>query len=221
MQSYKEIALSDVARDAVMQLQENIKTIASNNAGTSFPTENLYDGMLCYRTDEKKYYTYDEATKTWEYGLARALKYRGSVETYSDLPTDPEVGDMWNVKTADETQGIKAGDNVAWSGSEWDNMGGTVDLSGCAMRAELQQDIVDLQLVNDTKIFVTTRNRSMYVLNIDNVDNSKKAACDGNGNNISNTYAPKSSPTFTGVLTAETVTITDKLNIPGGRIWIE
>lgn len=168
MQSYKEIALSDVARDAVMQLQENIETIASNNAGTSFPTENLYDGMLCYRTDEKRYYTYSEATKTWE----------------SLFP----------------------------------------------MRTELQRDIVELNLVGGSEIFVTERNRTTTKMVIDNVDNSKKAVQDASGNVITSTYAtktelnakaPTASPTFTGILTAETVTVTDNLNIPGGRIWIE
>ncbi len=61
--------------------------------------------------------------------LSKALKYKGSVATYADLPTDAEIGDMWNIQKADKTAGIKAGDNVAWSGSEWDNMGGKVDLS--------------------------------------------------------------------------------------------
>ena len=34
---------------------------------------------------------------------------------------------MWNVKTASEHN--KAGDNVVWDGKEWDNQGGTIDLS--------------------------------------------------------------------------------------------
>ncbi len=66
MQGYKEIALTDIARDAVMQLQENIKTIATNNAGTSFPTTNLYDGLMCYRTDQKRQYVYNASSKEWE-----------------------------------------------------------------------------------------------------------------------------------------------------------
>ena len=39
---------------------------------------------------------------------------------------------MWNVETADPDHGIKAGDNVAWDGAQWDILGGNHDLSGYA-----------------------------------------------------------------------------------------
>ena len=66
-------------------------------------------------------------------GLATVYKYKGSVETYADLPTsDQQVGDVWKVETADPDHGIKAGDNVAWDGAQWDILGGNHDLSGCA-----------------------------------------------------------------------------------------
>lgn len=66
-------------------------------------------------------------------GLATVYKYKGSVETYADLPTSgQQVGDVWNVETADPDHGIKAGDNVAWDGAQWDILGGNHDLSGYA-----------------------------------------------------------------------------------------
>lgn len=66
-------------------------------------------------------------------GLATVYKYKGSVETYADLPTTGQkVGDVWNVETADPDHGIKAGDNVAWDGAQWDILGGNHDLSGYA-----------------------------------------------------------------------------------------
>lgn len=66
-------------------------------------------------------------------GLATVYKYKGSVETYADLPTsDQQVGDVWNVETADPDHGIKAGGNVAWDGAQWDILGGNQDLSGYA-----------------------------------------------------------------------------------------
>lgn len=66
-------------------------------------------------------------------GLATVYKYNGSVETYADLPTSGQkVGDVWNVETADPDHGIKAGDNVAWDGAQWDILGGNHDLSGYA-----------------------------------------------------------------------------------------
>lgn len=66
-------------------------------------------------------------------GLTTVYKYKGSVETYADLPTSGQkVGDVWNVETADPDHGIKAGDNVAWDGAQWDTLGGNHDLSGYA-----------------------------------------------------------------------------------------
>ena len=55
--------------------------------------------------------------------LASSMKYKGQKDTYSDLPeTGNSTGDVWDVK-AD-------GHNYAWNGTSWDDLGGTVDLSG-------------------------------------------------------------------------------------------
>ncbi len=71
--------------------------------------------------------------------LVGVFKYKGSVATYSDLPsTDNVVGDVYNV--------VDTGKNYAWSGTEWDDLGGIVDLS----------DFVDLtrtQIISGQKIF--------------------------------------------------------------------
>ena len=66
-------------------------------------------------------------------GLTTVYQYKGSVATYAGLPTTGQkVGDVWNVETADPDHGIKAGDNVAWDGAQWDTLGGNHDLSGYA-----------------------------------------------------------------------------------------
>lgn len=66
-------------------------------------------------------------------GLTTVYRYKGSVATYADLPTTGQkVGDVWNIETADPDHGIKAGDNVAWDGAQWDILGGNHDLSGYA-----------------------------------------------------------------------------------------
>lgn len=66
-------------------------------------------------------------------GLTTVYQYKGSVATYTNLPTTGQkVGDVWNVETADPDHGIKAGDNVAWDGAQWDILGGNHDLSGYA-----------------------------------------------------------------------------------------
>ena len=66
--------------------------------------------------------------------IASVLIYCGSVNTFSNLPANALVGDVYNIVTAGGTDAngtaIKAGDNVAYNGSGWDVLAGTIDLSG-------------------------------------------------------------------------------------------
>lgn len=70
--------------------------------------------------------------------VASVYRYKGTVTAYADLPVSgQEVGNVYNVETADSTHGIKAGDNVAWNGTTWDVLAGEIDLSAYATKAEL------------------------------------------------------------------------------------
>lgn len=69
--------------------------------------------------------------------LSGVYHYKGSVAKYSDLPADASSGDVYNIEAADKTNGIKAGDNVAWNGTAWDVLAGTIDLSGYATTTAL------------------------------------------------------------------------------------
>lgn len=72
--------------------------------------------------------------------LVGGMKYKGSVQTYANLPSSgQENGDMWNVATADSTHGIAAGDNVVWNStaSGWDVLRGDVDMSAYVLESEL------------------------------------------------------------------------------------
>ena len=54
--------------------------------------------------------------------VSAVYQYKGSVATFDALPTGAESGDVYNVEAT--------GTNYAWTGTEWDALGGsTVDLS--------------------------------------------------------------------------------------------
>ena len=73
--------------------------------------------------------------------LTSVYTYKGSVENYSSLPnSDQKVGDTYNVRNADDEHGIKAGDNVAWNGTGWDDLSGQVDLTSYALKADAATD---------------------------------------------------------------------------------
>lgn len=63
--------------------------------------------------------------------VSAVYKYKGSVATYSALPSSGQsVGDVYNVEDT--------GDNYAWDGEKWDKLSGTVDLSAYATTANMQ-----------------------------------------------------------------------------------
>lgn len=77
--------------------------------------------------------------------ISSVYKYKGTVSTYADLPsTGLTVGDVYNIETADSQHGIEAGDNVAWTGSAWDKLGGDIDLSSYALKTELPTKVSEL-----------------------------------------------------------------------------
>ena len=76
--------------------------------------------------DLTNYYTKTEVDSK----VSAVYRYKGTVQTYANLPSsDLTVGDVYNIATADPTHDINAGDNVAWTGTEWDKLGGDIDLS--------------------------------------------------------------------------------------------
>ena len=63
--------------------------------------------------------------------ISTVFRYKGSVDTYSQLPSGTQaVGDVYNIATDDNANNIHAGDTVVWNGAYWDNLSGAVDLSG-------------------------------------------------------------------------------------------
>ena len=65
----------------------------------------------------------DNLAARLEAAISGVLHYKGSVASYADLPADAEVGDVYNC--------LDTGSNYAWTGSDWDELGTTVDISNC------------------------------------------------------------------------------------------
>ena len=86
----------------------------------------------------KKTETYSKAEVDGK--VAGVYHYKGSVASRAALPQSPAVGDVYNIQDED-------GQNVAWTGSAWDALGATVDLSAystttqtnAAIQANVQQ----------------------------------------------------------------------------------
>lgn len=120
--------------------------------------------------------------------LTSAVKYRGSVASFSALPTSGQsVGDMYNIKAAGGTDAngtaIRAGDNVVWNGSGWDDQAGTVDLSNYYTKSEMNGAVVSATVSDATLTFIH-KDASKSTVTVNNVAHAGKASQDDKGQAI-------------------------------------
>lgn len=104
----------------------------------------IIDSLESDRTDAALSAAQGKALKTLVDDLkapvAAALDYKGTKDTYDALPTEGnKKGDVWNVVAAHGT--TPAGTNYAWDGTQWDPLGGTVDLSGYYTKTQVDDAI--------------------------------------------------------------------------------
>lgn len=119
-------------------------------------------------------------------------KYAGSVDNYADLPASGNnTGDVWNIVNADAAHQIKAGDNVIWNGSAWDNLSGFVDLSNYPTNTDVAKAVVDTTYSGGTITFIH-KDGTKSTATIGDTSHATKADQDGEGNVITDTYYKKS-----------------------------
>lgn len=130
------------SQKGVVQLTDTVSADSSKAATPAAvkSVKDIAEGKQSPQTTLAGYGITDAYTKTEVDGLvSSALHYKGSKDTYADLPTTGnKVGDVWNVAEADAAHGVKAGDNVAWNGTTWDVLSGTVDLSGYMLTTDME-----------------------------------------------------------------------------------
>ena len=81
-------------------------------------------------------------TETINDKITNVYRYKGSC-AYAELPTTGNVtGDVWNVTDAHDK--FPAGTNYAWNDTEWDALGGSVDLSPYAKTEDVNKSITNL-----------------------------------------------------------------------------
>ena len=77
--------------------------------------------------------------------VSGVFTYKGSVASYSDLPSSGNVtGDVWNVEDT--------GDNYAWNGTTWDKLAGEIDLSAYATTANVTSAIANSEANTNSAI---------------------------------------------------------------------
>ena len=73
--------------------------------------------------------------------VSSVYRFRGSVTTYNDLPTEGNVqGDVWNVEDT--------GANYAWDGTKWDKLSETIDLTPYLTKEDAASTYATITTVN-------------------------------------------------------------------------
>ena len=89
--------------------------------------------------------------------ISNVYEIKGS-STVANLPTNPEVGDVYNITDSGTITGteivLSAGDNVVYTSDGWDKLAATVDLSSYATETELER----LQYYGDKDIVPSDEN---------------------------------------------------------------
>lgn len=133
----------DSETDVVTISNTNSAAIWGNITGTltdQTDLKNALDAKQDPATTLAGYGITDAYTKTEVDGkFSGIFHYKGTVNTYDDLPTEGMLtGDVYNVIEKHETDPVfPAGANLAWSGEDWDVLGGVVDLSAYSTTDEM------------------------------------------------------------------------------------
>lgn len=106
--------------------------------------------------------------------VASALIYKGSVNSFSVLPTDNlKIGYLYNIANAGGTDAngtaIKAGDNVCYNGTGWDVLAGTVDLSGYVLTSTLNTTLANYVTKDGSKVLSTNDFSAYYKGKLDDL----------------------------------------------------
>ena len=64
-QDYNVLQPTGIIAQDREKINNNFEAVASNFAGTAFPTANLYAGMMCYRSDLQKLYYLNNDKTSW------------------------------------------------------------------------------------------------------------------------------------------------------------
>ena len=96
-------------------------------------TRAQYDSITDKSPTELYYITDDDTYVNKAYVdsvVSSTYRYKGSVADRASLPTtDLTVGDVYNLQDT--------GMNVAWTGTEWDELGATINLDNYALKTEI------------------------------------------------------------------------------------
>lgn len=107
--------------------------IYSVDTNTTYHNATQAGSGLMSEVDKRKLDAFRNATDyALKTDMANVYRYKGSVETYNDLPSvSNALGDVWDVKSD--------GKNYAWKGEAWDDLGGVLKIDETALTSAINK----------------------------------------------------------------------------------
>ena len=104
----------------------NVYTLDADDNTRKIPTTSWVNNRINTITSAMDVYTTNQVDTAIATAISGVYRVKGSVSSYNTLPANGNVqGDVYNV--------LDTGDNYVWTGTEWDKLSGTVDVSTAAM----------------------------------------------------------------------------------------
>lgn len=119
----------------------NVDNTADLDKPISTAVQNALENKADRATTLNGYNISDAYTKAEiDSKLTAVYKFKGSVNTYNDLPTtDQTVGDVYNV--------LDTGDNYGWTTDGWDKLAGNIDLTPYLTKEEAQDTYAKISTI--------------------------------------------------------------------------
>ena len=132
--AYTKTETSEQITSAVNGAKSELQTAIDGKVAKSDITTTIAESSVASDTKVPSEKAVASAVEEVKAVASTAYKYKGS-DTYENIlaKESPAVGDVWNSTTANGV--YPKGTNYAWNGTEWDALGGEVDLSAYQVKA--------------------------------------------------------------------------------------
>lgn len=132
--AYTKTETGEQITSAVNTAKSELQTAIDGKVAKADITTTIADSSVASDTKVPSEKAVASAVEEVKAVASTAYKYKGS-DTYENIiaKENPAVGDVWNSTTANGV--YPKGTNYAWNGTEWDALGGEVDLSAYQVKA--------------------------------------------------------------------------------------
>lgn len=209
MENFSLLKGTDTLKNSRETLNNNMMSLRSLSSGTAFPTDNLSEGMLCYRTDLKRLYQY-QANGSWSTDVAMSIS--GNANTANSAGTAANADHADTADTADVCTGNAAtattAENCTGNSATASKLKSAVSINKVSFDGSKNIEIpVGVKTVNgieptaDGDVVVDTAGLSAGLKRVETMVNSSIAGLSVSGNTI--TCTKHDGTTFTITISSE------------------